>query len=227
MKYVTTIGGNEYQVEITTEGQIKVDGVEYEIDLRQIGDQPVYSLLINGKSYEAYVHPAEKAWQVLLLGNFFNSQVEDERERRLRLASGGIVSERLEYYLKAPMPGLVVDVPVQEGQQVEKGDVLGVAQVAGIMASKRTYDLIPMCHPLNITSVNMEFLPKQELSQIEVKATAKIVGRTGIEMEALVAVSAASLTIYDMCKAVDREMTISDIRLLKKSGGKSGTFKRA
>jgi cyclic pyranopterin phosphate synthase len=111
-------------------------------------------------------------------------------------------------------------------RDIEKGDVFGVAQVAGIMAAKRTGDLIPMCHPLNITSVTMEFLPKEELSQIEVKATAKIVGRTGIEMEALVAVSAASLTIYDMCKAVDREMTISDIKLLKKSGGKSGTFER-
>lgn len=112
-------------------------------------------------------------------------------------------------------------------RDIEKGDVFGVAQVAGIMAAKRTGDLIPMCHPLNITSVTMEFLPKEELSQIEVKATAKIVGRTGIEMEALVAVSAASLTIYDMCKAVDREMTISDIKLLKKSGGKSGTLERA
>jgi cyclic pyranopterin phosphate synthase len=111
-------------------------------------------------------------------------------------------------------------------RDIEKGDVFGVAQVAGIMAAKRTGDLIPMCHPLNITSVTMEFLPKEELSQIEVKATTKIVGRTGIEMEALVAVSAASLTIYDMCKAVDREMTISDIKLLKKSGGKSGTFER-
>ena len=138
MKYVTTIGGNEYQVEITTEGQIKVDGVEYEIDLRQIGDQPVYSLLINGKSYEAYVHPAEKAWQVLLLGNFYNSQVEDERERRLRLASGGIVSERLEYYLRAPMPGLVVDVPVQEGQQVEKGDVLVILESMKMQNELRT-----------------------------------------------------------------------------------------
>jgi cyclic pyranopterin phosphate synthase len=112
-------------------------------------------------------------------------------------------------------------------RDIEKGDVFGVAQVAGIMAAKRTGDLIPMCHPLNITSVTMEFLPKEELSQIEVKATTKIVGRTGIEMEALVAVSAASLTIYDMCKAVDREMTISDIKLLKKSGGKSGTLERA
>ena len=110
--------------------------------------------------------------------------------------------------------------------EIKKGDVLGVAQVAGIMAAKKTSDLIPMCHPLNITSVEMDFIPKKETSQIEVIATAKLVGKTGIEMEALVAVSAASLTIYDMCKAIDRKMEISNIRLLRKSGGKSGTFIR-
>jgi cyclic pyranopterin monophosphate synthase len=112
------------------------------------------------------------------------------------------------------------------GRKIDKGDVLGVAQVAGIMAAKRTSDLIPMCHPLNITSVTMEFLPKKEHGQIQIKATVKISGRTGVEMEAFVAVSAASLTVYDMCKAIDRGMVISDIKLLKKSGGKSGTFER-
>lgn len=110
--------------------------------------------------------------------------------------------------------------------EIEKGDVLGVAQVAGIMAAKRTGELIPMCHTLNITSITMKFFPKNELSQIEIQATAKIIGRTGVEMEALVAVSTASLTIYDMCKAVDRGMIISEIKLLKKSGGKSGSFER-
>ena len=138
MKYVTTIGGNEYQVEISSEGMLSVDGVEYQFDLRQIGDQPVYSMLIDGMSYEAYVHPAEKAWQVLLLGNFYNSQVEDERERRLRLASGNMVSERLEFYLKAPMPGLIVDVPVQEGQQVDKGDVLVILESMKMQNELRT-----------------------------------------------------------------------------------------
>ena len=110
--------------------------------------------------------------------------------------------------------------------EIKKGDVLGVAQVAGVMAAKKTSDLIPMCHPLNITSVEMDFLPDEEASRIKVIATAKLVGKTGVEMEALVAVSAASLTIYDMCKAIDREMEISDVRLLRKSGGKSGTFIR-
>ena len=109
-------------------------------------------------------------------------------------------------------------------REIEKGDVLGVSQVAGVMAAKKTGELIPMCHPLNITSVDMEFRPAPKTARIEVRATTKIVGRTGVEMEALVAVSAAALTIYDMCKAVDRGMTISEVHLLKKSGGKSGTY---
>ncbi len=109
---------------------------------------------------------------------------------------------------------------------IEKGDVLGVAQVAGIMAAKKTGELIPMCHPLNVTSVDLEFLPDSSQSSIEVRATAKIKAKTGIEMEAMVAVSVASLTIYDMCKAVDRRMTISEIKLVRKSGGKSGLFER-
>ena len=109
---------------------------------------------------------------------------------------------------------------------MEKGDVLGVAQVAGIMAAKRTGDIIPMCHPLNLTSVDMEFFPRQEDSAVEVRATARLVGKTGVEMEALVAVTSATLTIYDMCKAIDRGMTITEVQLLKKSGGKSGVFER-
>ncbi len=109
---------------------------------------------------------------------------------------------------------------------IEKGDVFGVAQVAGIMAAKRTGDFIPMCHPLNITSITMDFLPKEERSCVEVQATVRLVGKTGVEMEALVAVSTAALTIYDMCKAIDRGMTITDIQLLRKSGGKSGIYAR-
>jgi cyclic pyranopterin monophosphate synthase len=109
---------------------------------------------------------------------------------------------------------------------IEKGDVFAVAQVAGIMAAKRTGDLIPMCHPLNLTAVSMEFIHKKEHSSVEVRATARLVGKTGVEMEALVAVTAAALTMYDMCKAIDRGMTITDVQLLKKSGGKSGVFVR-
>lgn len=112
-------------------------------------------------------------------------------------------------------------------REFAKGDVLGVAQVAGIMAAKRTGDLIPMCHPLNLTSVSMEFYPRPEQHSIEIRATARICDRTGIEMEALTAVSVAALTVYDMCKAVDRGMIVSDVCLLRKSGGRSGTFERA
>lgn len=111
-------------------------------------------------------------------------------------------------------------------RKVVKGDVFSVARIAGIMAAKRTPDLIPLCHPLNVASVNIDFEPDKERSCVLVRATVKIFGRTGVEMETLVAVAAAGLTIYDMCKSTDRTMTISDIRLMKKSGGKSGMFVR-
>jgi cyclic pyranopterin phosphate synthase len=114
---------------------------------------------------------------------------------------------------------------VKQGR-VEKGDVLGVARVAGIMAAKRTSDLIPMCHPLNITSVSIDFIIDDKKNRIDIKTTVKLTGRTGVEMEALTAASVAALTIYDMCKAVDKEMVISGIILLEKSGGKSGSFVR-
>ncbi len=107
-----------------------------------------------------------------------------------------------------------------------KGDVLGVARVAGIMASKKVDQLIPLCHPLMISKVNIDFVYHDELNGIEILATVGITGKTGVEMEALTAVSITALTIYDMCKAVDKSMIIDDIKLLKKSGGKSGTFIR-
>ncbi len=106
----------------------------------------------------------------------------------------------------------------------KKGDVLGVARVAGIMATKRTSDLIPMCHPLMLTKVAVDFKMHDEENTIEAVCTASLVGRTGVEMEALTGVSVTLLTIYDMCKAVDRAMRISDICLLEKDGGKSGHF---
>ncbi len=114
---------------------------------------------------------------------------------------------------------------IQQGK-VAKGDVLAVAQVAGIMAAKRTPDLIPMCHPLAITGVEMRLDANREESSIDISATVRLAGRTGVEMEALTAVSVAALTVYDMCKAVDREMVIDRIRLVHKSGGKSGEFHR-
>ena len=111
-------------------------------------------------------------------------------------------------------------------KEIVKGDVLAVAKIAGIMAAKKTGELIPMCHPLEISHVEVLFHPSEGESTIEIEASVKISGRTGVEMEALVAVTTAALTIYDMCKTVDRGMEISQIKLLKKSGGRSGTFVR-
>lgn len=109
---------------------------------------------------------------------------------------------------------------------MEKGDVFEVARIGGIMGAKRTGELIPLCHPLNITSVEISFYPDDKSHSIVIEATAKIVGQTGVEMEALTGVSIAALTIYDMCKAIDRDITISDIKLLHKEGGKSGVYER-
>ena len=114
-----------------------------------------------------------------------------------------------------------------EGRGVAKGDVLSVAQLAGIMAAKRTPELIPLCHPLALTSVRVELRTVAEPPSVEIEATCKLAGRTGVEMEALTAVSVAALTVYDMCKAVDRGMSITDIRLHHKSGGRSGSYTAA
>ena len=107
---------------------------------------------------------------------------------------------------------------------IKKGDVLSVAQVAGIMAAKNTASIIPMCHNIFITGVEMDFVIDEEHSAIHIEAAASTIGKTGIEMESLTAVSAAALTIYDMCKAIDKGMRIADIRLVRKSGGKSGEY---
>ena len=109
--------------------------------------------------------------------------------------------------------------------QAKKGDVLAVARLAGIMAAKRTPDLIPLCHPLMLTKVTVDLTPLPP-NRVEIEASVKLTGQTGVEMEALTAVSVAALTVYDMCKAVDRGMVISDVRLLEKSGGKSGHWQR-
>lgn len=108
--------------------------------------------------------------------------------------------------------------------KARKGDVIATARIAGIMAAKKTHELIPLCHPLMISKVAVEFAPDEASSSIEVTATVKVEGKTGVEMEALTACSIACLTLYDMCKAVDRGMKITDLRLVEKAGGKSGTF---
>lgn len=128
---------------------------------------------------------------------------------------------------EAVAEGLVVMLPetlalAQGG--AAKGDVLGVARLAGIMGAKRTSDLIPLCHPLPITKVALELVPDPDLPGIRVTATVRTSGQTGVEMEALTAVSVACLTVYDMLKAAEKGMRIENIRLLKKTGGKSGTY---
>jgi cyclic pyranopterin phosphate synthase len=114
---------------------------------------------------------------------------------------------------------------IREGK-MPKGDVFSVARVAGIMAAKKTPELIPMCHPLNLTSINLELIPADNPARVDIEASVRVSGKTGVEMEAMTAVAVAALTIYDMCKAVDREMTTGEIELAEKRGGKSGTFIR-
>src|SRR5262245_1221080 len=126
MKYATTIDDKTYIIEINDDRKVVVDGKEFAVDFESVNGQPVYSLLIDGHSYEAYVNESEDddGWQVLLHGALSTVRVEDERERRLRSAAGGVAAESGEYHLKAPMPGLIVAVPVSEGQAVKKGDIL-------------------------------------------------------------------------------------------------------
>ena len=138
------------------------------------------------------------------------------------------VTEKEETFREAVAEGKVLvskeTMALIQSGGVKKGDVLTVAQVAGVMAAKKTSDIIPMCHPLPLSSVDIRFDTSE--TEIRITATTKCKGSTGVEMEALTAVSAAALTVYDMCKAVQRDMEITDIRLMKKSGGKSGTFLR-
>ena len=139
---------------------------------------------------------------------------EKQVTSRIALASGKITMSQEAYGL------------VKKGM-IAKGDVLGVARVAGIMAAKKVPDLIPLTHPLMIDNVHVDFIFHDDMSIVEIRATVGTQSKTGVEMEALTAVSIGALTIYDMCKAVDKSMVISDICLLRKSGGKSGTFVRA
>jgi biotin carboxyl carrier protein len=124
MKYITTVGDKQYLVEIIDDRHVSVDGKVYEVDFESVSGQPVYSLIVDGKSHESYVAQADDVWQVLLRGRLYPITVEDEREKRLRAAAGGGVAETGEFLLKAPMPGLVVSIPVEEGQAVKKGQVL-------------------------------------------------------------------------------------------------------
>ncbi|NWG04084.1 MAG: cyclic pyranopterin monophosphate synthase MoaC [Syntrophaceae bacterium] len=138
------------------------------------------------------------------------------------------VSQKKETLREAVVRGSVLMNPktfrrIMSGQ-IAKGDVLAVAKVAGIMAAKRTSEIIPMCHPLNLSHVEVNFYPFKKESRIDIEAKVRIKAQTGVEMEGFVAVATAGLTIYDMCKAIDRGMVLSNIHLVKKAGGKSGTY---
>lgn len=128
MRYITTIEKQEFLIEVIDERHILLDGVPYEVDFDSVGNQPVFSLIINGYSYEAYIYPENNGWQVLLHGRLYSANVEDEREKRLKAAAGGKVIEKGEYHLKAPMPGMVIAIPVQNDQKVKKGDVLVILE---------------------------------------------------------------------------------------------------
>jgi cyclic pyranopterin monophosphate synthase len=138
---------------------------------------------------------------------------EKEVTSRIAVARGTI-------YMRPETLALILE------DKIEKGDVFSVARVAGIMAAKKTSELIPMCHPLNITSVKIDLMPRENPARVDIEASVRVSGKTGVEMEAMTAVAVAGLTVYDMCKAVDRGMSIGEIRLVEKSGGKSGSFLR-
>ena len=150
-----------------------------------------------------------------------------DKEGKARMVD---VSDKAETERVATAQGSVIMQPatlalIKDGG-VKKGDVLSVARLAGIMGAKKTPELIPLCHPLALTSVQVDLTLDEARNAVDITATCKLVGKTGVEMEALTAVSVAALTVYDMCKAVDKGMQIVDIRLTHKSGGKSGTYER-
>ena len=149
-------------------------------------------------------------------------------ERRARMVD---VTDKPATVREATAEGFIAMAPetralIEDGA-IQKGDVLAVAQVAGILAAKRTHELIPMCHPIGLTGVDLSFGYQNEPCGVRITATTRCKGETGVEMEALTACSVAALTVYDMCKAVQRDMVIGPIRLLSKSGGKSGEYHRA
>jgi biotin carboxyl carrier protein len=128
MKYVTTIEDKEFQIEILDEHHIRIGDRLLAVNFESVSGQPVYSLILDGKSFETYVYQGDEDWQVLLRGHLYQVKVEDEREKRLKAAAGGGVAEGGEFHLKAPMPGLVVAVPVTEGQEIMKGQVLVILE---------------------------------------------------------------------------------------------------
>ncbi|NPV73040.1 MAG: cyclic pyranopterin monophosphate synthase MoaC [Pelotomaculum sp.] len=150
----------------------------------------------------------------------------DERGQARMVEVGGKEATRREAVARGEVSMRPETLELILGGKVPKGEVFGVARVAGIMAAKKTPELIPLCHPLMLTGIDVQFRPDPERSRVEIEARVRTTGQTGVEMEALTAVTVAALAIYDMCKAVDREMVIGAVRLVHKSGGKSGVFER-
>lgn len=149
---------------------------------------------------------------------------EKGRARMVDVSSKRVTARTATARASIVMERATLDLILASG--IEKGDVLGTARLAGIMAAKKTSELIPMCHPVAVTAVELDFQVDKKAATITVLATARTKDRTGVEMEALTAAAVAALTVYDMCKAVDRSMTITSVQLLKKSGGRSGTYLR-
>jgi biotin carboxyl carrier protein len=164
MKYVTTINDKSYIIEINDDQRVIVDGVEYAVDFESVSGQPVYSLLIDGRSYEAYVYPNEEEddWQVLIHGDLFSALVEDEREKRLRARAGAMGNANDEFNLRAPMPGLIVTVPVAEGEDVQKGQLLVVLE------SMKMQNELKSPRPGKITRVKVKTGDNVEQNQIMV-----------------------------------------------------------
>jgi cyclic pyranopterin phosphate synthase len=153
------------------------------------------------------------------------SHLDDQGRARMVDVGGKPESERRAVAEAVVVMGLeTLDAIVEDG--VPKGDVIATAHLAGIMAAKRTHELIPLCHPLSLTHVRVDIEPDAGLPGVRITAEARLRGRTGVEMEALTAASVAALTVYDMCKAIDRGMEIANVRLLLKEGGRSGTWRR-
>jgi biotin carboxyl carrier protein len=128
MKYITTVYDQVFQIEIVDEHHLTINGESYDVDFNSVSGQPIYSLLLGGRSFEGFVYPGEETWEVLLMGRQFPILVEDEREKRLRAAAGSTLADSGEYHLRAPMPGMVVSIPVQNGQEIEKGQVLVILE---------------------------------------------------------------------------------------------------
>jgi cyclic pyranopterin monophosphate synthase len=151
--------------------------------------------------------------------------IDDQgRVRMVDVTSKALTDRRARAQAKVVMAAQTFELI--RDQKVKKGNVLETARIAGVMAAKKTSDLIPMCHPLNLTHAQVDFFPDPQTHSIRIEASARILDQTGVEMEALTAAAVAALTIYDMCKAYDRGMVITDVCLLEKSGGKSGHWKR-